>query len=382
MNYTQDNCIKIAKRYNNVKRSYLLVNPLQAKHVPVSPTKSLRMMQTLGDRLADKYPHTELVVGFAETATAIGAVVASRLPQCFYIHTTREVLKKDYACVNFSEEHSHATEQKLCITEFEKALARTNCVIFVDDEISTGKTLLNIITQLRAEFPVLSEKTIVVASIVNRLAPADEQRLTEAQIFSEQLIKIPHEDYSAQVAGFGTQAPLPVNRDADMGFKALTVNGRQLLGEPRVGVFADSYFAACRTLAEQLLETLSDWDERVEDVLILGTEECMCPALILGSEIEKAMPELNVYCHSTTRSPISICNEGDYPIKNGYQISSFYDGKRLTYVYNTRRYDKVIIVTDGGLNCDNAYEEICAIFSGQGCKDFMIIKGIGNVQFL
>ena len=57
--YTAEKILRIAKRFNNQKRTYLLVNPLQAKHIPVSPKDSLSMMKALGDMLADKYPHTK-----------------------------------------------------------------------------------------------------------------------------------------------------------------------------------------------------------------------------------------------------------------------------------------------------------------------------------
>ena len=91
--YTAADTLRIAKRYNNPKRSYLLVNPLQAKHIPVSPAAALEMMGALGDQVAAKYPEARLVIGFAETATAIGAAVAARLgPDCLYVHTTREAL--------------------------------------------------------------------------------------------------------------------------------------------------------------------------------------------------------------------------------------------------------------------------------------------------
>ena len=111
--YTAADTLRIAKRYNNPKRSYLLVNPLQAKHIPVSPAAALEMMGALGDQVAAKYPEARLVIGFAETATAIGAAVAARLgPDCLYVHTTREALDGDW--ILFREEHSHAAEHRLC----------------------------------------------------------------------------------------------------------------------------------------------------------------------------------------------------------------------------------------------------------------------------
>ena len=46
--YTKNDLLKLAKRHHNTKRTYLLVDPLQGKHIPVSPTESLKMLGTLG----------------------------------------------------------------------------------------------------------------------------------------------------------------------------------------------------------------------------------------------------------------------------------------------------------------------------------------------
>ena len=80
MEYTRENLLQVAKRYRNNRRLSLLVNPLQGKHIPVSPEISLEMMRTLGGQLAKKYPEARFVVGFAETATAIGAAAAGCFP--------------------------------------------------------------------------------------------------------------------------------------------------------------------------------------------------------------------------------------------------------------------------------------------------------------
>ena len=61
--YTAKDTLRLAKRYNNTKRSYLLVNPLQAKHIPVSPTESLNMMNALGKKLFEKYPVVQILLG-------------------------------------------------------------------------------------------------------------------------------------------------------------------------------------------------------------------------------------------------------------------------------------------------------------------------------
>ena len=41
MEYTEKDLVKVAKRENNTKRNYLVVDPLQGKHIPVVPSKAL-----------------------------------------------------------------------------------------------------------------------------------------------------------------------------------------------------------------------------------------------------------------------------------------------------------------------------------------------------
>ena len=104
LRYKEKDILRIAKRINNGRRQYLLVNPHQAKHIPVAPSKALRMMASLGEVVSEKYNDARLVIGFAETATAIGAVVAKSISDdCLYIHTTRENVNKTVQYVYFTE---------------------------------------------------------------------------------------------------------------------------------------------------------------------------------------------------------------------------------------------------------------------------------------
>ena len=192
--YTAADTLRIAKRYNNPKRSYLLVNPLQAKHIPVSPAAALEMMGALGDQVAAKYPEARLVIGFAETATAIGAAVAARLgPDCLYVHTTREALDGDW--ILFREEHSHAAEHRLCADQLADWIDRSPAIVFVDDEFSTGRTLINMVQQLRERYPRLGERRLAAASILSRVSLENQARLAEAGIACECLVRLEHQDY-------------------------------------------------------------------------------------------------------------------------------------------------------------------------------------------
>ena len=51
MNYKENDLITIAKRENNSKRSFLLVNPLQGKHIPAVPSQCLELFSTLAKQV-------------------------------------------------------------------------------------------------------------------------------------------------------------------------------------------------------------------------------------------------------------------------------------------------------------------------------------------
>ena len=267
--YTVKDTLRLAKRYNNTKRSYLLVNPLQAKHIPVSPTESLNMMNALGKKLSEKYPKTKLIVGFAETATAIGAAIAECFSSnCVYVHTTRESMPKVIDWVCSAEEHSHATEQKLIGDYLGGWISATESVIFVDDEISTGKTLINLIDQVREKYPQLNKKQVVAASILNRVSAVNEKRLIDANIACEWLVKVPEEDYSAVVQNIPIRAAATVDSVAlDMTHQTLFCEN---LHDPRIGTYIGKYKHSCDEVAKTFLVQFAHKIERDSSILVLG----------------------------------------------------------------------------------------------------------------
>lgn len=342
--YTQKNTLQIAKRYQNKKRNYLLINPLQAKHIPVSPSQSLEMMQTFGQLLSKKYPQTNLIIGFAETATAIGATVASCFSNsCIYCHTTRESIPQINHWIEFSEEHSHAVEQKLFADRLQEWISQSETILLIEDEISTGKTLMNMIQQLKRHFPILCQKKIVAASILNRVSPDNLKKLEKAGIICESLVQLEQIDYTSLMEKQNVQSALPV--------KSLSCKPKctplspLCYPDPRRGVRIGDYTQSCQQIAQDFICQYKDILQSYTSLLVLGTEECMYPALIMGQKIEQEFA-ISVRCHATTRSPIGICLTEQYPITNGYKVSSFYSSTRETYIYNLKQYDAVIIVTE------------------------------------
>ena len=370
--YTKETTLRVAKRYRNAKRAYLLVNPLQAKHMPVSPTEALTMMRTLGEGLRQEFPGARLVLGFAETATALGAAVASRLgPDCAFLTTTREA-GEGSGWVRFLEEHSHAAEQKLWGGDLDALLQETDTVLFVDDEISTGKTLRNMVAQLTRRWPALGEKTLVAASLLNRVTPEQEEALAEAGITCRCLVRLPQEDHTAQVADWTvTEAPPVIPKPCS--FRQEVRAGAGLL-DPRKTLHVGAYDSSCQAVAEAMLSHTLGPVETLGKTLVLGTEECMYPALRLGERLERLGAE--ACCHATTRSPIGLCDAPGYPIRSGWKLPSFYEEGRTTYVYNLREYDTVIVVSDTKKTDLRAIQALASVLT---CKHLIYTQGEGYV---
>ncbi len=371
-NYTAADVLKIAKRHNNNKRAYLLVNPLQGKHIPTSPNSALEMMKTLGEKISKKYSAANLVIGFAETATAIGAMVAASLNEnCIYIQTTRENFDGGNF-IEFLEEHSHAPQQKLYAENLCKWIDETPAIIFVDDELSTGKTLRNMIRQFKIEFPNLNGKKLVAASIINRLTAENEKLLELDGIACEYLVKLDEENFD--VSAVETAAPQILNF-TDVSLKKISFHKINFPQNPRFGVHIHEYIKNLEKIGGEI----SNLIQNAEKILVLGTEESMLPAIITGKILESNGAK--VFTHSTTRSPIGIGNQKNYPIVEGYQLKSFYDAERVTFIYNLDYYDAILIISDTENFQIDAVKNLVAALNIHGGEKIIFVGG-NNVQHL
>ncbi|MDR0273338.1 MAG: phosphoribosyltransferase family protein [Clostridiales bacterium] len=314
--------LKIAIRDSKTAtRPYVIVNPLLAKHIPVAPGDCLKYFFALADMIAQACGGERvLVIGFAETATAIGAAVAARIPDAVYVHTTREFSDAPLVA-EFLEEHSHARNQALYMKEYK--LSDFTKIVFVEDEITTGKTILNFLKSIKFD-----GKIIVSALVFNGF---------DEGVFKEH----DAEFFCVQKTGY---------------FSRHEIN---FLSNPRVGVSIADYQRECLNVAEKIISQINGADINKKNILVIGTEEFMYPTLILGQCLENFAQ--SVKTQSTTRSPLLPKNEKDYPFFARDEFVSVYDRERTTYLYNLQKYDTVIILTDA--QEPNADELIRAIQS-------------------
>ena len=364
--YTEAELVRIAKRENNTRRKYLVVNRLQGKHIPVSPKEALQMFRSLAELIKEAYPSERLLmVGFAETATAVGAAVAIEC-QAAYMQTTREVIDGvDY--LYFSESHSHATEQKLVKTDLDKIIGKTDRIVFIEDEVTTGNTILNIVRLIQKTYaqPV----SFAVASILNGMNEEALENYKNLKIPVHYLVKTAHDTYTEiaeQYQADGTchictkpqekeveqqkevqqQIEMQQTKEAQQPIEVQEISG--WINARRLHT-ADTYKQACEQLWQEIQQKYgyTKYTKETETgrrILVLGTEEFMYPALYVGAKLEEA--GYTVRMHATTRSPIAVSKEEKYPLHTRYELASLYDKNRTTFVYDLAEYEEVLVLTD------------------------------------
>ncbi|WP_083749973.1 phosphoribosyltransferase family protein [Frankia sp. CcI49] len=164
----------------NPRRAHLLVSRVLGKHLPVPPEVALdagarlaALVRALPEpgRWAGPGPAAApvpIVIGYCETATALGHAVADGLPNSHYLHTTRRQVPGSTPLLEFVESHSHATHHWL-MPQDPDVLAQPGRLLLVDDELSTGRTALGTIRILHAFAP---RTDYAVAALVDARPPA------------------------------------------------------------------------------------------------------------------------------------------------------------------------------------------------------------------
>ncbi len=362
--YTEQDLVRIAKREQNKKRNYLVVNRLQAKHIPVSPGKAFAMFDALAELVEKEYRgETLLFIGFAETATAIGARLAVRFG-CDYIQTTREDLPgEDY--LYFTESHSHAVDQKLVKSDMEALLKKVSRIIFVEDEVTTGNTILKIVDILAAYAENID---FSAASLLNGMDEEAQKRYQERGIRTHFLVKTDHSAYAERAEQFsGNGISLKPDTSPAAGWREICAKGWM---NARRQVNGKSYQRACENLWDQVKETIAAGQRK--RFLVLGTEEFMYPAYFLGVQLEKMGME--VKCHASTRSPIAVSREEEYPLHKRYELASFYEEGRKIYLYDIGTYEEVLVVTDAQTITENGKNSLFHALISVGNRKITMIR--------
>lgn len=205
-NFSEEQLFVVGKRDNNKKRSFLFISKLLGKHLAVKPevVKATGFLLSSlkynfnndsfvdcikNNRKPDYRNHAKdndvLVVGFCETATALGMSVASSIEDSTFIATTREPISGVKQLVTFEEEHSHVSTHFMYSNDIK--LCNFKKIILVDDEITTGNSLLHLMNTLIQNSDVAE---ISIMTILDWRNDEQKQKFKEFSLANNVIINI------------------------------------------------------------------------------------------------------------------------------------------------------------------------------------------------
>lgn len=331
----------------NPRRAHLIVSRVLAKHIPVDGCRAVTFGHLLANEVSGALRHAQrgvVVIGFCETATGLGHLVAEGL-DAPYVHTTRDRRNDAPVWIEFAEPHSHAPAH-LILSAAAPLIQTAGVIVLVDDELSTGTTALNLIRAIEAASP---GKSYILATLLDLRPTQERDDLTSNAHAAGLDVRC-----VSLISGTVTVADDAIDRVRNLvsannwvrsplsdvgGFRRLDVD---CVPDGRMGVQPRTHLGAVDTITTWLERNLPN-DGRV---LVVGTEETMFIPI-------KVAAQYGCDVQSTSRSPVVVGQfDDDYPVRSGVTFASCYDPSVPAYLYNglsgegTRSYDHIVVMCD------------------------------------
>ncbi|MGV3466348.1 MAG: phosphoribosyltransferase family protein [Heyndrickxia sp.] len=361
----------------NKKRSFLFVSKVLGKHLPVHPITPILASSLLASKYMKEALHIEdeqfmrkrdafmesvrferkhfeiqpyhlpqktLFIGFAETATALGHGVFENFQNAYFFHTTREKIDNKDSIIEFEEEHSHATSHHCYIDP--SHIENHYPIVFIDDELTTGNTILNIIQAIENKFPRKSY------TILTLLDWRDEKSIQQFRQLENKLgieikvislikgeLEVDYQDVKMNIEEPDNHLNATMGKIISVDLSDLLIktspyyhhssNANYLWQTGRFGLDSsetEEFNQFVQTIARKLVPFRSGGK-----TLCLGNGELMyLPmkiAALMGNE---------VYFQSTTRSPILASRNNNYLIQSKYAFPCPEDHSVQNYFYQIK----------------------------------------------
>lgn len=361
----------------NPRRAHLLVSSVLGKHIPADPRVirgiGLLLGALVGHALAGSAIPANLktaaaltlsgsdpdsliqmlaqpakiaseltVLGFAETATGLGHCVAEALGAGVYLHSTRRAVPGVAVAGTFEEGHSHATSHLLEPIPGD-LLAGAGVLVLVDDEFSTGKTVMGTIAEIHQMFP---REHYVIASLIDLRSDMDVASMTAFAVdLGVRITVVSLVNGRVDLPDGLAEAAAARIAQTDNGVIAPAMTRGELL---EVGILwpaavpeggRHGFFATDNVAFDQAIDIAAQQIQKLLPaaacrVLVLGTEEFMYLPLRLAQVLgERGGQEIRF--QTTTRSPVYPVDAAGYPVRRGLTfISPEGDTEVPRYLYN------------------------------------------------
>jgi len=285
-----EKCMDIGARINP-KRGFLFVSKLLGKHIPTPTALICEAHEALLDQLAPRLkPGKPMTfIAMAETATGLGhglyeaALRRFGADQPWIFLTSTRYDMGNHPKIDFLEEHSHAASQFMYAPQGEhlSIFLESRDVVLIDDEVSTGKTFLNLERSLKPHMPSLeSVSWVTLTSLASETARPSVHLLNGSFSFESRPLDVkPPRSVGTPMSAVGVLSPA---------WGRMGVRG--LMKAP------DSFAPALTAIVAGVPND--------KPILVLGQGEFMHAAVVVANELES----IGVSCavQSTTRSPVMV----------------------------------------------------------------------------
>ncbi|PEP56825.1 MULTISPECIES: phosphoribosyltransferase family protein [Bacillus] len=389
-----DQLFQMAARMNK-RRGFLFVSTILGKHLPVLPAISLAGGCALAARYMEvlhrtNHPYQKeilnlisskdstnnelevilqyqfplekevLFIGFAETATALGHSMFQCFQNAKYVHTTREMISQIDPIITFEEEHSHATSHRCYVDK--SYFQNEQPIVLVDDEMTTGKTALNIIRSIQEKFP---RKEYIIASLLDWRSDAYRKQFTELEQELDITIHV-ISLLSGSIDVIGSPVTSSSSHDETVYKSIESKIEKHMISCPilpytsinhdvsyinytgRFGISSDDQ-KCIHSFAKKIGHDLRK-NRKGQQTLCLGTGEFMYLPMRIAAEMGE-----NISYQSTTRSPIHpYAGDVQYAIHSRFSYESPEDKVVTSYFYNIQPgdYDEVFLFIERDLQED------------------------------
>lgn len=297
-------------------------------------------------------------IAFAEAATGLGQGVFHGVGNnSSFIHTSRDRNINLSSVFDFEEEHSHATNHH-CYDK-EDQIKEAERVVLIDDEITTGKTALNLIQALHEKTPkkeyvvltildwrrpfeiesfsLLEKKLGIKIHVLSLLSGTMDYKNTPFEFRETKNKYIEKNQISCKTLILPSLETSILNIDQKNHYHLSGKFG--IKHEDKIVIEAES-----KKIAERL-----NRERKVEKTLFLGYGEF----LFLPNLVAAKMGE-GVFYHSIARSPIYQSLRENYPVKDRIDIyDQNFSVKMFLYNVIPGSFEEVFILSEHNLNDKN-----------------------------
>jgi hypothetical protein len=335
-----DKCMGVGARINP-KRGFLFVSKLLGKHIPTRPQLMLEAHETLVEQLS---AHIEpgaptVFVAMAETATGLGHGVYEAALNRFgadnpwvFLTSTRYDMG-DTQRIDFLEEHSHAASQWMYLPQGPNLahFLAAKTLVLMDDEVSTGRTFLNLEQSIKAQMPNLEKVVWVTLTCLSKETARPCCHLLKGSF-----------DFEAK--------PLDIAPPTSVGVK---MSAQDVLSSQwgRLGLHG---FMQMPQRFSTKLDLLASSFNLEKPVLVLGQGEFMHASFLVAQALEAR--GATCFAQSTTRSPVMVYGA----IEAAQRVPDPLGDGVAHYLYNLKpdTYGAIVVLCEG--EPDQRLMDFCA----------------------